>query len=144
MKTIMDVQRVHSEGEPICKVLPLAPSTDDRHAGRQADSPLQSARSHSDTQRMTPIQAVWQDNFQADGGRKICYARRNHHSAVVVAGTHAGCVSWSCVASSMARWCVPRSAVRRSPVRKTGVITRSAHPIRMRDGSVISPLSTAR
>ena len=49
MKTVGDVQRGHSGGEPICKVLPLAPSTDDRHAGRQADPPLQSARSHSDT-----------------------------------------------------------------------------------------------
>ena len=55
MKTVVDAQQGHTVGEPICKVLPLAPSTDDRHAGRQADPPLQSARRHTDTQRMTPI-----------------------------------------------------------------------------------------
>ena len=86
IETFIDSQCIHSGVEPICKVLPLAPSTNDRHAARQTDPLLQSARRHSDTQRMTPIQAVWQDNFQADGWRDIGSACRDQPSAVLVAG----------------------------------------------------------
>ena len=71
MKTLIDSQPIHYGVEPICKVLPMAPSTDYRHAARQADPTLQSAHWHSDTQRMTQIPAVWQANVQADSLRKI-------------------------------------------------------------------------
>ena len=41
MKAFIDAQRGHYGVEPICKMLPIAPSTYYLHAARQADPRLQ-------------------------------------------------------------------------------------------------------
>ena len=58
MTAFIDAQRVHYEGESICKVLPIAPSTYYLHAARQVDLRFQSARWHRDTQLKAQIQSV--------------------------------------------------------------------------------------
>ena len=82
MKTFIDAQRGHSGVEPICKVLPMAPSTYYRSTARQADPALQPRRWHRDAQLKTQIQAVWQANFQVYGVRKVWHALRNQQIAV--------------------------------------------------------------
>jgi len=63
--------------EPICKVLPIAPSTYYLHAARQTDPGRRSARALLDERLREQIQRVWNDNFQVYGARKIwCQLRR--------------------------------------------------------------------
>ncbi|PHN73741.1 hypothetical protein AO272_06765 [Pseudomonas syringae pv. cerasicola] len=48
MKTFIDENRQSYGVEPICKVLPIAPSTYYRYAAQQADPSQQSARAQRD------------------------------------------------------------------------------------------------
>lgn len=56
---------------PICRVLPIAPSTYCAHAARRADPDKQSARTRSDAALMIEIQRVFETNFCVYGVRKI-------------------------------------------------------------------------
>ena len=82
MKTFIDAQKGNYGVEPICKVLPMAPSTYYRYAARLADPALQSRRWHRDAQLMAQIQAVWQANFQVYGLRKVWHCLRKQQIAV--------------------------------------------------------------
>jgi putative transposase len=53
--------------EPICRVLPIAPSTYHAHAARRADPDRASARARSDATLSREIQRVWEENFQVYG-----------------------------------------------------------------------------
>ncbi len=67
MRAFIDEHR-HSFGvEPICKVLQIAPSGYWRHAARQRNPELRSARSHRDEELMVHIQRVWDMNKQVYG-----------------------------------------------------------------------------
>jgi transposase InsO family protein len=57
--------------EPICRVLPIAPSTYRAHAARRADPGLLPARARSDAGLMVEIRRVFETNFHVYGGRKI-------------------------------------------------------------------------
>jgi transposase InsO family protein len=57
--------------EPICKLLQVAPSAYWRHAARQRDPALLSARARRDAFLMPHIQRVWQANFQVYGADKV-------------------------------------------------------------------------
>ena len=57
--------------EPICKVLPIAPSTYRAHVARQADPGRQPARTKSDTALMVEIRRVFEANFCVYGVRKV-------------------------------------------------------------------------
>ena len=57
--------------EPICKVLPIAPSTYYQHAARQADPALRSNRAGRDEALCKQIRRVWEQNKQVYGVRKI-------------------------------------------------------------------------
>ena len=57
--------------EPICNVLPIAPSTYYQHKAREADPSLRPARAHRDEELRPEIQRVWQGNFQVHGVRKV-------------------------------------------------------------------------
>jgi putative transposase len=83
MKTFIDEHRPVDGVEPICKVVQVAPSTDDLHAARRADPAQRSARAQRDAVLMEPIQRVWDENVQVDGVRKIWRQRRRE--GVVVA-----------------------------------------------------------
>ena len=57
--------------EPICRVLPIAPSTYRAHAARQADPSLRSKRAKRDAALRPEIRRVWQENFEVYGVRKV-------------------------------------------------------------------------
>jgi len=57
--------------EPICRLLPIAPSTYYRHAGRRSDPEQWSARARRDIELKPVIRAVWDENFGVYGVRKV-------------------------------------------------------------------------
>ena len=56
--------------EPICRVLPIAPSTYYAHAARRADPDKQPVRARSDAALMIEIQRVFETNFRVYGVRR--------------------------------------------------------------------------
>ncbi|MGJ0482900.1 MAG: IS3 family transposase [Methylomicrobium sp.] len=71
MKAFIDDHRDVYGAEPICKVLPIAPSTYHLHVARQANPGLRSARTRRDDDLSARIRRVWEENFQAYGARKV-------------------------------------------------------------------------
>ncbi len=57
--------------EPICRVLQVAPSAYRRHAARQRDPSLKSARARRDEVLMIEIDRVWQENLRVYGADKV-------------------------------------------------------------------------
>ena len=57
--------------EPICRVLPIAPSTYRAHAARKADPSRAPARDQRDAVMREEIRRVWNANFQVYGVRKV-------------------------------------------------------------------------
>lgn len=57
--------------EPICKVLPIAPSTYHAHAARRADPGKLPARTRSDVALIAEIRRVHEANFHVYGVRKV-------------------------------------------------------------------------
>ncbi|MCP1551503.1 UNVERIFIED_ORG: transposase InsO family protein [Methylobacterium sp. SuP10 SLI 274] len=56
---------------PICRVLPIAPSTYHAHAARRADPGKLPARARSDAALMVEIRRVFEENFHVYGVRKV-------------------------------------------------------------------------
>ena len=54
--------------EPICKVLPIAPSTYRAHASRRGDPAKLSVRARRDTALLPEIQRIFDENFQIPTG----------------------------------------------------------------------------
>jgi putative transposase len=71
MKAFIDEHRLEYGVEPICKVLPIAPSTYYAHAARKADPGLRSHRAKSDEVLSPEVERVWDENFQVYGVRKV-------------------------------------------------------------------------
>ena len=71
MKAFIDEHRDAYGVEPICKVLPIAPSTYHAHAARRADPGKLPARARSDAALMVEIQRVFEANFHVYGVRKV-------------------------------------------------------------------------
>ena len=67
---IDDHREVHGI-EPICRVLPIAPSTCHVHAARQADPAKLSPRAKSDAVLMIEIRRVFEANFCVHGVRQV-------------------------------------------------------------------------
>jgi putative transposase len=57
--------------EPICKVLPIAPSTYHAHAAKQADPAKLSARAKRDVSLKAEVRRVFAENFEVYGVRKV-------------------------------------------------------------------------
>ncbi len=57
--------------EPICNVLPIAPSTYYEHKAKQRDPERRSGRAKRDEVLMPEIQRVWEENFSVYGVRKV-------------------------------------------------------------------------
>jgi transposase InsO family protein len=70
--------------EPICKVLPIAPSTYYAHASRRGNPAKLSIRARRDTAFLPEIQRVFDENFQVYGVRKVWrqMQREGHHLAL--------------------------------------------------------------
>jgi putative transposase len=67
---IDDHREVHGV-EPICKVLPIAPSTYHDHAAKRADPGKLSARARQDMALKPEIARVFAENFEVYGARKV-------------------------------------------------------------------------
>jgi putative transposase len=57
--------------EPICQVLPIAPSTYFERTARKADPELHPERTKRDEQLQPEIQRVWSENFSVYGAKKV-------------------------------------------------------------------------
>jgi transposase InsO family protein len=71
IKGFIDTHREAYGVEPICKVLPIAPSTYYRHAAQQANPNLRSARAKRDEWLSGEIRRVWEANFRVYGAQKL-------------------------------------------------------------------------
>jgi hypothetical protein len=70
MIAFIDDHREAHGVEPICKVLPIAPSTDHDHVAKRADPEKLSARAKRDLALKPAIERVFAENFEAYGVRK--------------------------------------------------------------------------
>ena len=71
MIAFIDEHRKTYGGEPICRVLPIAPSTYRAHAARRADPGRLPARAKRDAVLMAEIRRVHAANFGVYGVRKV-------------------------------------------------------------------------
>jgi putative transposase len=71
MITFIDEHRSVYGVEPICKVLPIAPSTYHAHAARRADPGTLSLRAKRDEVLKSEIRRVFEENFRVYGVRKL-------------------------------------------------------------------------
>jgi putative transposase len=71
VKAFIDEHRHVYGVEPICKVLPIAPSTYYQHAARQAGRCQPPARVQRDETLRQEVRRVWEENFQVYGVRKV-------------------------------------------------------------------------
>jgi transposase InsO family protein len=71
MIAFIDAHRALHGVEPICRVLPIAPSTYHAHAARRADPGQLPARARRDITLKTEIRRVYEENFRVYGVRKV-------------------------------------------------------------------------
>ena len=71
MVAFIDQHRETYGVEPICALLPIAPSTYFLRKAHQADPSRRSARAQRDDELRPVIQRVWDDNAQVYGSRKV-------------------------------------------------------------------------
>ena len=71
MIAFIDEHRAAYGVEPICRVLPIAPSTYYAHAARRRDPEKLPARARSDAALMIEIGRVYEANFRVYGVRKV-------------------------------------------------------------------------
>jgi putative transposase len=71
MIAFVDDHREAHGVEPICKVLPIAPSTYRAHAARRRDPRKMSSRGRRDADLCEKIRRVFDSNFQVYGARKV-------------------------------------------------------------------------
>jgi transposase InsO family protein len=83
MVAFIDQHRATYGVEPICAVLPIAPSTYFLRKAQQADATTRSARVRRDDERRAAIQRVWDEHDQVYGPRKVW--RQLHRDGVRVA-----------------------------------------------------------
>jgi putative transposase len=57
--------------EPVCKVLPIAPSTYHAHVAQRVDASKRSARARRDADLTIEVQRVFAENFGVYGVRKV-------------------------------------------------------------------------
>lgn len=94
--------------EPICKVLPIAPSTYRAQVARRRDPAKLPARAKRDTALMPEIERVFQENFHVYGVRKVWrqLKREGHHLA-------------RCTVARLMRGMGLQGVIRGKPVRTT-------------------------
>ena len=71
MIAFIDAHREVDGVEPICRVLPIAPSTYHAHVAHRVDPGRLPARARSDAALMVEIQRVFEANFRVYGVRKV-------------------------------------------------------------------------
>ena len=108
MIAVIDAHRAVYGVEPICRVLPIAPSTCYAHAARRADPSKGPARSRSDAALTVEIRRVYEANIRVYGVRKIW--RQLSREGIRVA---------RCPVARLMRAMGLQGAVRGKPVRTT-------------------------
>jgi putative transposase len=108
MVTYIDEHKDRFGVEPICKVLPIAPSTYYAHKSRHYDPDRRSNRTKRDDGLKLEIQRVWDDNFSVYGVRKVWRQL-----------TREGCVVARCTVARLMRDLGLRGVVRGRKVRTT-------------------------
>ena len=71
MIRFIDACRADYGVEPICRLLPIAPSTFYEHAALALDPDRASARAKRDAELRPEVQRVWAENFEVYGVRKV-------------------------------------------------------------------------
>jgi putative transposase len=71
MVTFIDQHRTTYGVEPICRVLPIAPSTYFRYKAAQRDPARRSARAQRDDVLRAIIRRIWTEHHQVYGPRKV-------------------------------------------------------------------------
>jgi len=71
MVAFIDDHRKAYGVEPICRVLPIAPSTYFRHKAQQADPSRRSARAMQDDVLKAIIRRIWEEHHRVYGPRKV-------------------------------------------------------------------------
>ena len=71
MMSFIDTHREAYGVEPLCAVLPIAPSTYYEHKRREAEPSRVPARAVRDAELGSQIQRVWSENFKVYGARKV-------------------------------------------------------------------------
>jgi len=82
MVTFIDQHRDVYGVEPICAVLPIAPSTYFLRKAQQQEPTTRSARAQRDGELRAAIQRVWDDNDQVYGPRKVWKQLRRERTRV--------------------------------------------------------------
>jgi putative transposase len=108
MIAFIDDHRTAYGVEPICKVLPIAPSSYYDHAAKRANPETRSDRAKRDTALQADIQRVFGENFEVYGARKIWRQLRRE-----------GRESARCTVERLMRTMGLQGAVRGKPVRTT-------------------------
>lgn len=108
MIAFIDDHRSQYGVEPICRVLPVAPSTYYDHAARRADPSKASPREQRDKVLCRHIQRIWDENFQVYGARKIWLQLGRE-------GIQVG----RCVVERLMRWMGLKGAVRGKTIKTT-------------------------
>ena len=83
MIAFIDDHRAVYGVEPICNVLPIAPSTYHGHVARRADPTRLSARARRDGALMPEVRRVFDENFEVYGARKV--GRQLNREGIAVA-----------------------------------------------------------
>ena len=83
MKAFIDTHRDVYGVEPICAVLPIAPSTYYQCKVREGDASRCAPRERRERQLGEDIRRVWEENFRVYGVRKVW--RQLHREGIVVA-----------------------------------------------------------
>ena len=76
MVAFIDAHRERFGVEPICQVLPIAPSTYYQHKQWQAKPETRSRRARRDEELRVVIDRAWQENFEVYGARKMWHELR--------------------------------------------------------------------
>jgi putative transposase len=82
MVAFIDDHRKAYGVEPICRVLPIAPSTYFRHKAQQADPSQRSARAIQDDVLSAIIRRIWEENHCVYGPRKVWRQMGREHLRV--------------------------------------------------------------
>src|SRR5271165_4799629 len=108
MIAFIDDHRAAYGVEPICKVLPIAPSTYYDHVAKRTDPEKLSERAKRDTVLQVDIQRVFAENFEVYGARKVWRQLRREGREVA-----------RCTVERLMRTLGLQGAVRGRPVKTT-------------------------
>ena len=108
MIAFIDDHRVTYGVEPICKVLPIAPSTYHDHVAKRHDPSKLSARAKRDAVLKVEVRRVFEENFRVYGVRKVWRQLRREGTGVA-----------RCTVTRLMRQMGLEGAIRGKPVRTT-------------------------